>query len=137
MLASFKRTNLNVFCPTIFWHFRMVCIGSRFRFLFFQNHFLIRTICILMLYWWCYIFDFWWWLPYKKSSFLMFFKLNFSVCSVLFSFFSFYFVVFALTSLFWAEPECRLQSLHCRQIEKELCKQIFLKNKSFKTFSFS
>ena len=42
-------------------------IGSRFSFLFFQNHFLIRALCILMLYWRCKFFYFLRRSPYKNS----------------------------------------------------------------------
>ena len=51
-------------------------------------------------------FYFWWWSPYKKLSFLMFFKLNFQF-ALFCSAFSVFFVVFGLT---WAE--CFDQSKH-------------------------
>ena len=70
-------------------------IRSRFRFLFFQNHFFISALSFLMLYWRCEFFYFWWWSPYKKLIKSSVFTLNRSVL------FSFYF-----SSLLWLSCLC-------------------------------
>ena len=72
----------------------------RFRFLFSKDSFFITSLWVLKLYWRCSKNRYFSWLPYKKSSFLTFFKLNFSICSDLFSFFSFFFIVFDLMYIF-------------------------------------